>query len=241
MWSAEHERLAKVSFIGGSIRIADVRDFTWRSPDAEGRGAQRGSAGPSSQRFITRTLGPDDLSAVHLITERLPVFEAAHVFVCFETDLDPLCVSIEARLRTGERYSLVRGLYGRFELAYVFATGHDRIGLAIDAKERSIDACELVLSPSERYAFLSALANAAAANAAEPTLYNTLRRNCISELCRALPYESRCPLLPSRFAPLLVRSARARSCKTFDRVDRPPFLTPSARNERAAPASSRHA
>lgn len=210
MWLPEYSRSPRVSFIGERVRIADVRDFTWSDPPSE--------------RWITRTIGSEDLERAYLVTERLPVITAAHVFVCFETDLDPLCISIEARRREGERFSLVQGLLSGFELSYVFATGRDRLAEAIDEKGRSLDVCELVLSAPERWALFRDLSRAAKANAAGPARYHTLRRNCVTELERAFPFRTRSAVLPVRLAKRLVNRSRARSCKAYDATDRPPLL-----------------
>jgi hypothetical protein len=211
MWLEEHERVPLISFLDeATIRIEDVRDFTWKDKHA-------------TPGWITRTITSEDLVRAHLIVEQFRSWGASHVFICFETGLDPICISIEARRKKGQSYSMVKGLFGAFELFYEYGSARDLIGKRLD-KGHDLDVCELILSDEERWELFASLARSAQRNAREPQRYHTLKRNCATELMRHLPGSPKAPLLPKHTGPLLVSIGRAHPIDIFDAEHPPPFL-----------------
>lgn len=212
MWLEGFSHVPKVRFLDArTIRIEDVYDFAWEK------------AAPVSKGWITRTIAPEDLVRAHLLSEQFRSWGASHAFVCFETVLDPICISIEARRRVGQPYSMIKGLFGAFELIYLFGSSRDSIGKRLD-RGHDIDSCELILSPDELWEFFANLSRAAQVNAESPAHYHTLRRNCVTELFRALPGAPKPPRLPKHAGPLLVSIDRAHPCDIYDAQYPPPFL-----------------
>lgn len=211
-WMKEFSNVPNVSILDDRIRIADVRDFSW---DADGL---------VKTRWITRTISKNDLKDAYLVTEQFRKWGAAHTLVCFTTDLDPICVSIEARRGEGQAYSIWKGLFGAFELFYLFGSASDLLGQRIDFKDRDLDVAKLALFEDDRWTFFSNLAKAAEQNAADPGSYHSIKRNCSTELARTIPAEVRIPLLPKNLHPILNEAGLADVCDIYDKTDRPPFM-----------------
>lgn len=96
-----------------------------------------------------------------------------------------LVVSIEARLPEGDSFSLTRGLTGRFRLVHMLTSLEDRLQQAVVEKGHSVDVSTLLLSPEERQRLLD-VAVESATTPRESSRYDTLRRNCVSELVALL-------------------------------------------------------
>ena len=208
MWIDEFSRVPDIRFLDEeTVRIGNVRDFTW-------------SGESYTKRWITRTITRGDVERAHVLCEHLRTSGTGHVFICFETSLDPLCLSIEAR-RSHARYSAVRGFFGAYELLYQYASARDIIGKRLERKS-DLDSCELILDDDERWQLFVSLARAAERNARDPERYHTLRRNCVTELFKHLPVD-KTPLLPRTAGPLLVSVGRAHPCDIFDAEHPPPF------------------
>jgi hypothetical protein len=109
----------------------------------------------------------------------------AHTFISFEfDDGDALALSIEARLRQGQRYSIVRGLVGAFALTYSFGDERDLVLLRTGYKEHELYLYPLVTPPLEvRALFLNMLASANALHD-RPRSYHSILHNCTSSLRR---------------------------------------------------------
>lgn len=211
-WMQEFSKVPDVSILDDRIRIADVRDFSW-SED-----------GLVKRRWITRTISREDLKDAYLVTEQFRKWGAAHTFLCFTTDLDPICVSVEARRKKDQPYSIWRGLLGQYELIYLFGSANDLFGQRIDTKSRELDVAKLTLSDEDRWTLFANLAKAAEANARESGSYHSIKRNCATELAKAIPKEVRTPLLPKNLHPILMESGLAEVCDIYDAEDRPPFM-----------------
>lgn len=92
-----------------------------------------------------------------------------------------LALTVEARLPVGERYSIVAGALGRFRLVHLLTTLEDRLQQAILEKDHSIDVYRLPLAPGEKQALLEA-AIRGAVTPREPERYNSVLRNCVTEV-----------------------------------------------------------
>ena len=210
-WLKEFSRIPKVSFLDAeTVRIEDVRDFSW-------------SGESGSARWMTRTLSPPDIEKAYLVSEQFRSWGASHVFVCFTTPLDPICVSIEARRKENEPYSIMRGLFSAYEIIYQYGSARDLIGKRLE-RGREVDVCELILSDEERWELFSSIAREAEENAHMPQRYHTIKRNCLTEAFRHIPGAPKPPLLPRDAGPLLVSLGKAHPCDIYDRDDPPPFM-----------------
>ncbi|MFT4308030.1 MAG: DUF4105 domain-containing protein [Candidatus Woesearchaeota archaeon] len=208
MWLEEFSRTPDISFLSDeTIRIGNVRDFTW-------------SGESYTKRWITRTITRGDVERAHVLCEHLRS-SGTHVFICFETTLDPLCISIEARRTSGQRYSSIKGLFGAYELIYLYGSARDIIGKRLE-RMSEFDSCELILDDDERWQLFASLARGAERTVRTPHKYHTLRRNCVTELFTHLPVD-KTPLLPQRAGPFLVSVGRAHPCDIYDAEHPPPF------------------
>ena len=211
MWMKEFSRHPELFVSDEQVRIRDVRDFAWNEHG-------------STPNWITRTLEPSDLKEAYVVIEQFRKWGAAHTFVCFTTSLDPICVSVDARRKEGETYSLFKGLTPYYETIYFFTTGRDFLGQRLDYRKRELEICKLELDRDEVWEFFRSLAIAAERNQGDPATYHTIRRNCTTEICKAIPRKVRAPLMPKYLGRQLMKAGLVHDCALYDRENRPPFL-----------------
>lgn len=113
---------------------------------------------------------------------RIPVI--AHTFVSFEFEDDFLALSIEARLRRDQSYSVLRGMFGQYPVTYAYGDERDFILRRTHYQEHELYLYPLVTPPIEvRALFLSMLAAANTLHV-RPRLYDSVRNNCTTALRR---------------------------------------------------------
>ena len=101
---------------GDAITIENVRNFEYRSLD------------DFTPRYETRTVRLANLAAADVIFFNWRSTWLGHPVLVFDFGLDGrLCISIEARMRKGQVYSLLRSLYRQQELIFLVADERDVI------------------------------------------------------------------------------------------------------------------
>jgi hypothetical protein len=109
----------------------------------------------------------------------------AHAFVSFGFDDGRyLAISVEARREAGEKYGVFKGLFRRFELAYVIGDERDMIG-----RRAVYDGTDVLLYPirADRAAvraMFTGMLERANQIQGQPEFYNTLTNNCTLNLVR---------------------------------------------------------
>jgi hypothetical protein len=115
-WQPGAAVLPRAARDGDVIRIENVRNFEYRSLD------------DFTPRYETRTYHLTNLKGVDIIffVWETPLFGHPVLVFDFGPD-DRVCMSIEARFRKGQEYSLLRSLYRQYELIYLAADERDVI------------------------------------------------------------------------------------------------------------------
>jgi hypothetical protein len=173
LWAVDHTRLPEIVFSDSLVRIANLRDFRYRSPDS------------FEVAFDTVTYDLRRLTSVWFVLT--PFSKAwrgpAHSFVSFGFDDSTfVAVSIEARRERNEEYGLLKGLGRNFELIYVIGTERDVIG-----RRAAFGSFDVYLYPIRttadraRAVFLDLLTRADRLNQ-RPEFYHTIGNNCTSNL-----------------------------------------------------------
>ena len=173
-WKPEHARRASAVVEDGVATIENVRDG--RHPPGA----------PSEIRWATRRYRLDRAKRLWFVVEpfmpRLPF--VAHTFVSIEFEDDFLALSIEARQRTDQRYSILAGLFGAFELTYVFGDERDLFLSRTEHRAHELHLYPLVTPPLEVQSFFMTVLATANALAERPRKYDSLRANCTNLLRR---------------------------------------------------------
>ena len=115
----------------------------------------------------------------------------AHGFITFDMGerfgfFQHIGLSVEARLEPDESYSPWKGLWGQYELYYLWATERDLVSRRTNLYRSTVESHPLELSQEELEILLESLVNATILNEQEPLIYNSLVHNCISVLRNAI-------------------------------------------------------
>jgi len=172
-WQEEVSRVALVQFEGdGGIVISNLRNWEW---DADGA---------VTRRWETRRYRLEDVRGLWFNVEPFDANDCfAHTSLTFELAGDAfLSVSVEARKREGEVYSPLRGAFGAFPLIFVWSSERDMLTNAAVTLGREVQSYPVNATPEQARAILEGFLDRTNQLAFRPELYNTLRRNCTTEL-----------------------------------------------------------
>ncbi len=174
-WKPDVAQLPQARLAGDQVTLANVRNTRYPPPGE-----------PYEVAWDTRRYDLATLRRLWYLVEPFhPTLSfVAHTFLSFEFDDDFLALSIEARLRTDQRYSIVSGLFGAYALTYSFGDERDFLLRRTRYQQHDLYLYRLVTPPLEvRSLFLNALA---AANALHdrPRRYHSILHNCTSTLRR---------------------------------------------------------
>lgn len=113
----------------------------------------------------------------------------AHTFVVFEfknADLkfQSLGISLEARKKQSQEYSMLKGIFKGFTLVHVWATAEDLVSRreVYSTYDLPLERHEIQLSEEDKVGLLKAYARETNALHQAPEFYNTLAFNCTSAL-----------------------------------------------------------
>lgn len=172
-WVPSHARMPEAVFVGDTVHLSGVRNFTYASADSFIVG------------YYDRSY---DLSRLESAWFVLVPFSTgwrgpAHSFVSFGfADSQFVAISVEARREQGESYGTMPGLVRRFELLYVVGDERDLIGLRARFHRGPVYLYP-IKAPREkmREMFVGMLERANALRRT-PEFYNTLTNNCSSNV-----------------------------------------------------------
>jgi hypothetical protein len=170
----QYEHLASAQIDGSAVTIRNLR-----------RARYAPNAAPLSIDWHDRQVNLDDLKDVWF---GLSVFASpgiAHTFLSFDFgDNDPICISVEARQRPGQKYHPFTGLLNEYHLINVVGDELDIIGVRTYSKRNDVHFQPLTLTDDRaRHLFLDMMTRTN--NLIDtPRHYNTLASNCTSSLLK---------------------------------------------------------
>jgi hypothetical protein len=173
IWAPEHALLPSAAIAGDSVRIRQMRNFTYAAEDR------------FTPAYEDRSYDLSKLESAWFVVTPFSRWwrGPAHTFVSFGfADLQYVAISVEARREPDEHYAVLTGLFKRFEVIYVIGDERDLIG-----SRALFGGYDVFLYPIRaprekiRQMFVEMLQRANALRAT-PEFYNTATNNCTTNV-----------------------------------------------------------
>lgn len=172
-WKKEVAVLPRAVLNGDTVTLKNVRNFRYRS------------VGDFDARYEDRTVQLSKLTGVSFFYSKWSDGPIAHTFVSFDfADAAPVCISIEARLEDGERYSALASCFKQAELIYVVGSEEDIVGVRTHHRNERVWRYETSASPQAARAFLLSYLEKVNQLANDAEFYHLLSNNCTVNIDR---------------------------------------------------------
>lgn len=189
-WDPDVAILAQTEQTTDGFTITDARNWTYTPGTVE------------SQNYFNQTYLYDDLESATFYLQPLDSTGLiAHTFVVFDFGESyglyrRLGISVETRREDGEQYSIIGGLFNKFELTHTWATEMDLTSRRTIYYDYALIPYDITVSHKEQVAILKEFISQTHNLATKPQFYNTALRNCTNVLAQyinqiqsgAIPY-----------------------------------------------------
>lgn len=176
-WQEQLAVIPTVEFKGDFVTVKNVRNFRYYPSEQDMRPA-----------YYDKTYDLTQIKKVWYVTEPFNENQlAAHTFVSFEfNNGDFLAISIEARKTKSQTYSVWKGLFHTYPLAYIAADERDLVLLRANLRKDRVYIYPVKLSRPEnaRILLTNMLTRMNELVTTKPAWYNSLFANCTSEIAR---------------------------------------------------------
>ena len=173
-WDIGFDRIPTVDFSddGRTARVSNFRNFRFECNEIH------------LPRWETREFRLDEVCHLDFIV--VPFAKQAHlahtmVSFGFESG-EYLSISVEARRRRQQPYSVVKGMFGAYPLMYVIADERDTIGDRTECRQDNVHLYPSAASADQTRQFLLAMLRRAKRLSEQPENYHTLFNNCLTNL-----------------------------------------------------------
>lgn len=172
-WKLEHSVVSEVSFDGDLVHIRGIRNFSYESAET------------FTPAYYDRTF---DLTKVESVWFIISIFDPsrrglAHSFLSFGFEGGEfVSISVEARQEKGESYSILAGLFKRFEVIYVIGDERDLVGTRAIQRDDHVYLYPIRVSHEKARALFIEILHAANRLRESPEFYNTLTNNCTTRI-----------------------------------------------------------
>lgn len=182
-WNPDVTRVAWAEINGDEVTLHNVRNCDYRTKD------------DFTPRWETRTVRLSQLTGVDLAIDYWGSPWIAHPIISFQfAEAPPVCFSIETRMKAGQSYSPIGGLYRQFELIYVVADERDVIRVRTNHKGEDIYLYRTTMTPEQaRGRFLEYLRTLNGMRE-QPRWYNAITTNCTTSIRAQRSTSERPPL-----------------------------------------------
>lgn len=174
-WVVENARQATAMVVDDELIVDDLRNFEWRS------------ARDFVPRWEVRRYTLGQLTAVDLFVCSWGDPRIAHLIVSFVFGATPpLAFSIETRRETSEHWSILAGFMKSYELIMIAADERDVVRVRSNVRGEQVARYRLKTTPQMRRSLLGQYIEQMNGLMARPRFYNTLMRNCTTEVVSIL-------------------------------------------------------
>lgn len=172
-WKPDLQRIAHGRIDGDIVTLSNVRNNRYPEPGQ-----------PYDVVWTERSYDLSQIKRLWFIVEPFhPTIDAiAHTFLSFEFEDDYLCLSIEARSAVGQSYSIAKGLFGAFELSYLYGDEQDFILRRSHYMQHNLYLYPLITPPHEIKTLFLSMLDTANKLIDNPQFYNSITDNCTSRL-----------------------------------------------------------
>ncbi|MEM8734510.1 MAG: DUF4105 domain-containing protein [Planctomycetota bacterium] len=171
-WDVGFDRIPSVVFHENEVVVTNFRNFRY------------GCDGSHEACWETRQFNLDQVQRVDFVV--VPFnnqHHLAHTMVSFGfSDGEYLAISVEARRRRNQRYSIFKGLVGIYPLTYVIADERDCIGVRTEFRQNTVHLYPSTATADQARQFLVSMLVRAQKLESTPETYNTLWNNCLTNL-----------------------------------------------------------
>lgn len=172
-WIPEHRVLAEARIEGSRVSVRNARSFNYTARSV------------FTPEYADRTYELDKLQSVWYVLS--PFSEGwrgpAHSFVSFGfADSQFVSISVEARREVGETYSVLKGLFKRYEVMYVIGDESDLIAQRAAYGTDRVYLYPVRTSPEKMRAMFLSMLQRANDLRERPEFYNTATNNCTSNV-----------------------------------------------------------
>jgi hypothetical protein len=224
-WRPELAVMPWAEIDGDRIRVHDVRNFEYRTPD------------DFDIRYDDRAFDLKKLQAVDVFYSYWDQNEAvAHTMFSWDFGgTDVLCLSVEVRREVGQEAGGLPGMFKQFEILYILADERDVVRLRTNYRGERVYLIRSVLTPDEgRRVLLDVLAQVNRLHE-EPQFYRTIGNNCTTSIIghlntvlpKRVPFSKK--ILMNGYAPEIAYANRLHATDLpFDEWKRRSNINPSA-------------
>lgn len=171
-WDVGMERVPLVKLEGNEVHIENFRNFRYECD------------GSHEENYESRTVKIDELeSADFIVVPFASQPDLAHTMVSFgSSDGQHTVVSVEARRRLNQKYSIIKGVFGAFPLMYAIADERDAIGQRTEMRGDDVYLYRVRTTPEEVQAFFRCVVARVDKLSKSPEKYNTVTNNCLTNI-----------------------------------------------------------
>jgi hypothetical protein len=172
-WREGHEKGAYAELSGRSVTIHNIRNILDGGQQAAGK------------EYLSKTYHLDELERIWFGLSHFGPYGLAHSFISIEfSDGEYLGLSIEARLRPGQIYGPIKGLFRQYTKIYIAATEPDVIGRRSHRRGETVLLYPVSTIRENMERFILALITDANAAYESAEFYNTVLDNCLTNLLK---------------------------------------------------------
>ncbi|MFW5427185.1 MAG: DUF4105 domain-containing protein [Methylophagaceae bacterium] len=169
----DQQVLADISIDGDQITIKNIRNSFYRSAE------------DFDLAFYDKTFKLNDIKSAWYVVEPFGQIGAAHTFVSFEfEDGSFMAISVEIRREQGEEFSVLKGIFRQYELAYIIASEADLIKLRTNHRSHEVRLFPIKTDKEMVQGVFIDMLNRAKKLTIEPEFYNTVANNCTTNIIK---------------------------------------------------------
>ncbi|BCE00486.1 DUF4105 domain-containing protein [Marinicellulosiphila megalodicopiae] len=173
-WTEIHKKTPDIKISNNLVNIKNINDFTYFE-DGEIK----------EIKYIESNYNIDSVVSVWYGIAHFAKYGIAHSFLSFEfEDGQYLVTSIEARRKSQQKFSPVKGLFKAYNKTIVFGTENDLIGLRTHYLKHKVYLYPLDLETLQPQNLFKALVDESIKLEKQPEFYNTLVDNCFTSIAK---------------------------------------------------------